>query len=339
MPQNPPIDPDPDPDRGDPTGAAADVASPWGASGLPSDDVLAAVEWSGSARFRALSYRFAVEWNWEPLGRHVRRILGGFEVAQNARQATLPALTHIPCYRLARIVCEDQPWFWVLDDRGPIFGLPGVGPTLDWFFWRLNGDLVREARDFFIVHAGAVVAPSGGGIVLPGQSGAGKSSLVAGLVRRGFGYLSDEFAAIDPVEGGLFAVPRALSLKPGSYELLDGLRPPGPDEPFRGGQWHIPSSEVGTYGGDGPHGIRWVIAPEYRPDAPVSVEPMTTAETAYTLGSHSPSVWVYGRRALPLLGDVAQHARGFRLVSGDLTEAVAAVEQLVSSEASSLHPR
>lgn len=303
-----------------------------GAGALLSDDVVDGISWSGSALFRALSYWFRVEWNWEPLGQHVQRLLGGFEVAADSPQRRLLATAELPRYRLARVDRGEEPWFWVLDERRAVFGLPLAGATLDWFLWRLNGDIVRGSRDFFVVHAGAVVTPSGDGVVLPGHSGAGKSSLVAGLARRGFGYLSDEYAAIDPVERGLFPVPRALSLKPGSYGLFDDLRPPPRDQGFQGSQWHIPSCDVGRHGGEGPHPIRWVIAPEYRGDAPVSIEPMTPAMTAFTLGSHSPGLGVYGRRALPLLGDVAQGSRGFRMISGNLQEAVSAIERLVSGD-------
>lgn len=309
-----------------------DRGSARGKAARLSDELVDEIEWSGSALFRALSFWFIVEWNWEPLGRHARRILSGFEVAPETQHQPQSESSPLPRYRLARIDRGDEAWFWVLDERKPAFGLPSAGSLFDWFFWRLNADIVRGARDFFILHAGAVVAPSGHGVVLPGHSGAGKSSLVAGLVRRGFGYLSDEFAAIDPVERGLFAVPRALSLKPGSYDLFDGLRQPDPEDPFRGSQWHIPGSDLGDYGGAGPHRVRWVIAPQYQHGAPLSIAPMTPAETAYTLGTHSPSLGAYGRRALPLLADVASKAAGFRLISGNIEEAVTAVEDLVSME-------
>ncbi len=56
--------------------------------------------------------------------------------------------------------------------------------------------LADEARDWIFIHAGAV-GWRGRAIVLPGASGAGKSSLVAELVKAGALYYSDEYAILD----------------------------------------------------------------------------------------------------------------------------------------------
>lgn len=53
------------------------------------------------------------------------------------------------------------------------------------------------AKDRVFVHAG-VVGWKGQAIVVPGRSYSGKSTLVAGLVRAGATYYSDEYAVIDP---------------------------------------------------------------------------------------------------------------------------------------------
>ncbi len=61
------------------------------------------------------------------------------------------------------------------------------------------------------VHAGAV-AIQGRGWILVGESGAGKTSTVARLVRQGAVYLSDEIAVLDPANGTVapFAIPMAI---------------------------------------------------------------------------------------------------------------------------------
>ncbi len=79
----------------------------------------------------------------------------------------------------------------------------------------LDSDLGRfvsvSAKDVFFVHAG-VVAWRGRAIVIPGASFTGKSSLVAGLVRSGATYCSDEYAVVDS-EGQVHAYRNALSLR------------------------------------------------------------------------------------------------------------------------------
>lgn len=76
--------------------------------------------------------------------------------------------------------------------------------------------LAVNAPGFIFVHAGAV-AHEGKAYVMPGESFAGKTTLVAELVKRGATYFSDEYAVLD--RDGLVH-PYA---KPLSIRSLDGL--------------------------------------------------------------------------------------------------------------------
>src|SRR5439155_16548669 len=87
---------------------------------------------------------------------------------------------------------------------------------LEELFEPLESDLqmyVAEwARRRVFVHAG-VVAWRGQGIVIPGMSFSGKSTLVAALVRAGATYYSDEYAVFD-ARGRVHPYARKLSLRP-----------------------------------------------------------------------------------------------------------------------------
>jgi hypothetical protein len=76
----------------------------------------------------------------------------------------------------------------------------------------LRRHLAVHAPDHLFVHAG-VVGIGGIGLVIPGRSFSGKSTLVAELLRQGATYYSDEFAAVD-ADGLIHAYPRPLSLRP-----------------------------------------------------------------------------------------------------------------------------
>jgi hypothetical protein len=67
------------------------------------------------------------------------------------------------------------------------------------------------APEVIFVHAGAV-GHDGGAIVIPGESFAGKTTLVAELVRRGATYFSDEFAVVDR-DGLVHPFPKRLSVR------------------------------------------------------------------------------------------------------------------------------
>jgi hypothetical protein len=71
--------------------------------------------------------------------------------------------------------------------------------------------IAMTAPNLIFVHAG-VVAHEDRAIVLPGDSFAGKTTLVAALVRRGATYFSDEFAVIDH-EGLVHPYPKLLSIR------------------------------------------------------------------------------------------------------------------------------
>jgi hypothetical protein len=68
------------------------------------------------------------------------------------------------------------------------------------------------------LHGGAV-AKDGKGILLPGKSGSGKSSLTAWLVGKGFSYLTDELVLLAG-DGTILPFTRPLSLKSPASDLL-----------------------------------------------------------------------------------------------------------------------
>jgi hypothetical protein len=76
---------------------------------------------------------------------------------------------------------------------------------------QLRSYVALNAPERVFVHAG-VVAVDGRALVIPGDSFAGKSTLVEALVRRGALYYSDEFAVFDS-EGLVHPFPQRLTLR------------------------------------------------------------------------------------------------------------------------------
>ena len=62
------------------------------------------------------------------------------------------------------------------------------------------------------IHASSV-AIDGRAVLMTGVSGAGKSTLATLLAARGWRFMGDEFALLDPATGLLHAFPRLISLK------------------------------------------------------------------------------------------------------------------------------
>jgi hypothetical protein len=91
--------------------------------------------------------------------------------------------------------------------------------VLDLLDTQLRLYLGTNAPDWIFIHAG-VVAHQGRALVLPSRSFAGKTTLVAALLREGAVYYSDEFAVIDR-EGLVHPYPKPLSVRNGGWEQID----------------------------------------------------------------------------------------------------------------------
>jgi hypothetical protein len=130
------------------------------------------------------------------------------------------------------------------------------GMDLEEVLETLAGDLETHvatyARNHLFAHAG-VVGWRGRAIVLPGKTWAGKSTLVAALLRAGATYYSDDFAVLD-CRGHVLPFARPLSLRnydPGQRTVE--RRRCGPEE-------------FGSRTGEGPLPVRLVAVTEHRPE-------------------------------------------------------------------------
>lgn len=165
----------------------------------------------------------------------------------------------------------------------------------------LERHVARQSRGFVLVHAGAVVW-KGRAILLPGRSHAGKSSLVAALLAEGAGYLSDEFAVIDP-EGRAHPYARPLCLRR-SGGLVDRI-------------------SVQALGASvaGPAPVGLVAFLRYRRGAGVEERSMTPGESLLSLLVHTLEVRRRLDSARTFLRPVATSARAIRGVRGEAEEA------------------
>ena len=88
--------------------------------------------------------------------------------------------------------------------------------------------LATEAPSHVFIHAG-VVEVEGCGIVIPGPTGTGKTTLVAELLRLGATYVSDEYAVVDP-SGLIHPFAKPLSMRTGHQQGFGELLLPPPEQ-------------------------------------------------------------------------------------------------------------
>lgn len=84
---------------------------------------------------------------------------------------------------------------------------------------RLVYAALEASRDACALHAAALGA-GGRCLLLPGRSGAGKSTIAAGLMSAGFTVLGDDTAVIAEGAAGIRPLPLPIALKAGSWMLL-----------------------------------------------------------------------------------------------------------------------
>ena len=193
-------------------------------------------------------------------------------------------------------------------------------------------DVNRHAIDtssWLLAHAGGVVGATGA-VVLPAHQEAGKTTLTTGLVRGGFGYLTDEAVAFDWDTLEITAYAKPLSLDPGSWPLFPQLEPQGPfdGDGYKDEQWQVTPGAIRAGAVVPSAHARFVVFPRYRPGAPTQLLPIRRAEGVVELAKNTFHFREHGRRALDALARLVLSVDCYRLDVGELDAAVAAITDL-----------
>ena len=194
----------------------------------------------------------------------------------------------------------------------------------------INRYLIEALGKRLLLHA-AAVAHNGRAIMVPANALSGKSTLAAGLVERGCGYLTDELVIIHPRNCKIVPFPKALSLKKGSFALFEQLGP-DPTGPDYDRVWYVDPEKL-RQGSvvKKPTPIGWVILPRFESGAATRVEELTTGETVLGLFENTVNITRHKEVGLDLLIAISKKTQGYRLIFGDLDEACKVVLNLVGS--------
>jgi hypothetical protein len=203
------------------------------------------------------------------------------------------------------------------------------GVVLERLIWETSIRSI-DRNGFLFVHAG-VVSLDGVGIALPAPPDHGKSTLVAGLVRDGFAFLSDEAAALDPSDGTVHPFPRPVMLSDASLATL----PVSADVPMSSATVAAPQGR--RLGLDGlrpdalgePAPVGLIVAPTYRPRSSTVLEAWPRADALELLVEQSFNLEAFGAAGVQLLGDVVRGADCYRLNVSDLPGAIAEIRSLM----------
>jgi len=211
------------------------------------------------------------------------------------------------------------------DGKMPFKPLP-YSQAFPFFEWGLNWCIANHNFRHLLLHA-AVVEKDGQAVILPGQPGAGKSTLCAALAGRGWRLLSDEMAMIDLTSTELIPIVRPVSLKNESISIIKAFVP----DAVMGESFHDTSKGTVAHMKPPVESVRnaklrtkgrWVVFPQFRQDSSISVETISSAEAVLDLAKNSFNYNVLGALGFEKLCDLVEACDCFRLEYSHLDEAI-----------------
>lgn len=196
--------------------------------------------------------------------------------------------------------------------------------VLPYIEWTTNALVAKFLPGYLQIHA-AAMSRDGAGIILAGTPGQGKSTLAAGLLARGWKYLSDEFALIDANTGRLEPFPKALCIKSGSFApvLELGLPLDLKRVLHKGGKGPVSLVDPLAVRRDAvsePCPVGMIVFPQYDASAAPAIESVSRARAVFDLVQVSFNFTKFRDRGLELLAGIARQSHCVRLRSGDLNQ-------------------
>jgi hypothetical protein len=195
--------------------------------------------------------------------------------------------------------------------------------------WELNRRAIAASQHALLLHA-AAAERDGASVLLSGPSGSGKSTLVAGLVASGFAYLTDDGVRVDANERRALAHPKPINLGRDVAAHFPSLaRIPPEHRRWMGDEWYVTASWLGATTGCGSP-PRLVCFPMYERGARTQVTPISRAEGLVLLAENAFNFTHLGGSAVSVLAEMLRPCVCYRIVSGDLDDAVQCLDDLFS---------
>lgn len=249
----------------------------------------------------------------------------------------------------ARAICDfdarvDPAWRWPgtarFRVRGLIDGRTVFEPfprrhALPMFEWAINWSVFTRPNQYLMLHAG-VVERGGKALILSGRPGAGKSTLTAALVLRGWRLLSDEVALIPPGTRNLLPLPRPVSLKERSIDLVRRSSPDaviGPLTPGtkKGTVAHLKPPVDSVVRAHEPAVAAWLVFPWFGAGYETTLQPISRAKALLRAGQEAFNYSMLGAVGFETLADVVDGMACYDLPFSDLDAALEALEALPAS--------
>ena len=198
--------------------------------------------------------------------------------------------------------------------------------------WGLNWCVSTRAHNYLILHA-AVVERNGLAAILPAPPGSGKSTLCAALVSSGWRLLSDELTMIRPADGMLVPLPRPISLKNASIDVMRQFHPAAViSQPVanttKGTVAHVkPPADSIRRAGEVARPA-WIVFPKYAAGAATTLEPIAQARAFMRVAENGFNYSVLAGTGFDTMAGLIGRTRSYAFTYSDLHEAIDAFSRL-----------
>jgi len=200
------------------------------------------------------------------------------------------------------------------------------------FEWGLNWCIATNAHQYVIIHS-AVVEKNGKVLIMPGFPGAGKSTLCSILVRNGWRLFSDEMALIRSDTLEVVPVPRPVSLK---NESIDLIRNRYPDVEFgliaedthKGRITHYKPPTSSILNAHIPASPHWLVFPKFIANAKTKVENSSKSKAMIAMSEQAFNSNTLGREGFETIAAILDQVEVYNFQYSNIDEAIKFFSQL-----------
>jgi len=217
------------------------------------------------------------------------------------------------------------------DGKTPFKPLP-LEQAYPMFEWGLNWCVSAHVYRYLIIHA-AVVERGGRAAVLPAPPGSGKSTLCAALVNRGWRLLSDELTLVGIDDGKILPLPRPVSLKNTSIDIIKSYVPGAVFSPTvldttKGSVAHMKPTTDSVRRVNERARSGWVIFPQYQPGTEANLVPLQRSRALLRVAENAFNFSALGRRGFETLAGMIDASLCYEFTYSRLDDAVAVFASL-----------
>lgn len=200
------------------------------------------------------------------------------------------------------------------------------------FEWGLNWCIANHSHQYLVIHA-AVVECNGQAFIFPGTPGSGKSTLCAALVCSGWRLLSDEMTLLSVADGLVYPVPRPISLKNRSLDVILNFSPdvimgPVVNETAKGAIGHVRPPDESVDLGEIPAKPAKLIFPKYLEGSKTDLTPLSKSRALLKVAENCFNYNILGVQGFNSAGDLIDASDCYEFNYSCLEEAVALFTEL-----------